>query len=386
MTNDPVEEYLGTLDRSTLTPLVQRALGSDTVEVTDWKHSDVHGGFGGLGSIHRFHGSGLDAGESVSWSLILKAIRSHPRAVDPSSARYWRREVEAYKSGALDQLPAGLTAVRCYGIVELSHASLLWLEEIPQEKGAEWSRGQYVRVARHLGRLNGAYLAGEPPPTGPWVTRRWLREYLNDGAQAVTTVLGALDHPLVRLALPPDCATRFQSLCEHQSRLLDAIESLPSTFCHLDAHRRNLFATASDEERTVAIDWAFTGMGAVGEELACLGIFAPKLAVEPDFSQAIFQAYLEGLGDTGWVGDPTHVRFAYAAAAALRHGICNTALVLAAALDPDGLVWLEKAFGCTAEQLFASWSPRKRLFLGLGEEACQLLDSIHLPEREERSS
>ena len=38
---------LAAIDHATLTPLVQSALGSKTVEVTDWDVRQIHGGGGG---------------------------------------------------------------------------------------------------------------------------------------------------------------------------------------------------------------------------------------------------------------------------------------------------------------------------------------------------
>ena len=54
--------------------------------------------------------------------------------------------------------------------------------------------------------------------------------------------------------------------------LLAALDKLPQTFCHLDAYRPNLFLRrdADGSNQTVAVDWAFTGIASVGEEIANL--------------------------------------------------------------------------------------------------------------------
>ena len=44
------------IDRSTLTPLVQNALNSDTAKVIDWDVEQLHGGFGKVTAIYCFTG------------------------------------------------------------------------------------------------------------------------------------------------------------------------------------------------------------------------------------------------------------------------------------------------------------------------------------------
>src|SRR5207247_3362521 len=75
------------LDRAVLTPLVQRALGSATVEVTDWAASPISSAAGSLGvdasSMNRVSGHGRDQGRMVPWSLILKVTASSAHGGDP---------------------------------------------------------------------------------------------------------------------------------------------------------------------------------------------------------------------------------------------------------------------------------------------------------------
>ncbi len=70
----------------------------------------------------------------------------------------------------------------------------------------------------------------------------------------------------------------------------------------MDAHRRNLFPPVEHdgEQRCTMIDWAFTGPGALGEELAPLVIATAAFSgMDVDESLAledvVFDAYLEGL-------------------------------------------------------------------------------------------
>src|SRR5919201_6300912 len=74
-------------------------------------------------------------------------------------------------------------------------------------------------------------------------------------------------HPLIRRAYPTPVAERLLRLHAGRGVLLDRLDRLPHTLCHLDAFRRNLFARVTDDGRqqTVAIDWASIGFAALGE-------------------------------------------------------------------------------------------------------------------------
>ena len=96
------------IDQATLTPLVQSALNSETVEVIDWHCEQLHGGAGAGNAVYHFAGKGRDQGQEVPWSLILKTI--HPAGGNPNASawNYYRREADAYQSGWLDDVPGGL--------------------------------------------------------------------------------------------------------------------------------------------------------------------------------------------------------------------------------------------------------------------------------------
>jgi hypothetical protein len=100
---------------------------------------------------------------------------------------------------------------------------------------------------------------------------------------------------------------------------------LPQTLCHHDAARSNLIGRRRGEGaiEIVAIDWESTGPGAIGAEIATLvsgslrkGDFPAARASELD--AAVFDAYLSGLRDAGWAGDPTVARLGYTMSLALR--------------------------------------------------------------------
>jgi hypothetical protein len=88
----------------------------------------------------------------------------------------------------------------------------------------------------------------------------------------------------------------------------------------------------------VAVDWAFVGVGPIGEDLAPLvAVRAPAemgLIEAPQLEKAVFEGYVHGLRETGWEGDARLVRLGYAASVALRYGCLTAGVILLHALDP----------------------------------------------------
>ena len=175
------------------------------------------------------------------------------------------------------------------------------------------------------------------------------------------TYLEVREHPVAvlhqgvghehQLGLPPQVVVAILRLWEGRDAFCDALERLPQTFCHVDAIRRNLLSGA---EETVAIDWECAGHYAVGEEVGqTLSVASAFYDVEPAdlpaLDEALFASYLAGLRDVGWRGDPTQVRFAYVAHAALRNVFNDVGASVpddwrrAAALENYGRTWEELA-------------------------------------------
>jgi hypothetical protein len=379
---------LQSVGRTTLTPLVRQALDSDTIEITSWQCQEIHGGAGGSEGVYRFAGSGRDRCKAVEWSLILKVIRLRLDRDDPSGWGYWKRELLVHQSGLLDDLPGGLAAPRCLGIAERPEGEFwLLLEDVVDEIGSEWPLEHYAAVARHLGRFNGAYLLERPIPSQPWLSRGLLRSQLTgiapDPASGIAQLRTSLEHPLVHRVYSPDIAAGVFRLWAERDMLLDALERLSQTFCHLDAFRRNLFArhAVGGCDRTVAIDWACVGMGAVGEEIVPL-VVATLFFREVEWDRALelealaFDSYLEGLREAGWLGDPRAVRFAYTAASALRFGVAYTRSLVSVLLDESRRVGMAQLLRCPAEEVVDHEAKFLRFMLTLGNEAWELLDEL----------
>jgi hypothetical protein len=381
---DTQAAQLDGIDQATLTPLVQSALNNETVEVISWEHKQLHTGAGEWTAVHRFSGQGLDQGQTVPWSLILKTLRPQVPGDAPSAWNYYRREADAYESGWLDDLPGSIAAPRSFGVIE-EHPDgtcWIWLEDITDIIGPQWPLEHYAVVARHVGQFNGAYLTGQPLPDWPWLSSGWLRGYVAQAASTMAPLRDSLDHPLVRRWLPGDASDRLFRLWEERDVFLDVLDRLPQTVCHLDLFRRNLFArkTADGDHQTVAVDWAFAGRGAIGEDLvplvqASVAFYEVELDKAQALEEIVFEGYLKGLRDAGWRGDPRQVRLGYTAAS-LRYKFADIWRGLAISLDESLHPIIDQALGRPIGEVFDYWARVSRLFDSLTDEARELMNVV----------
>jgi hypothetical protein len=319
---------LDTLDRATLTSLVQQALDCGPVEVLDWHWTRIaYDMFLPGRLVARFSGQALVEGTGVPWSIVLKLSHRPESAVNTPNG-YWQREVFAYQSGLLAQLPGGLAAPRAFEVTTGKGADTwLWLEDVADSYGGQWPLEQYRRAAYHFGQFNGAYLVSRPLPTFSWLVPHWPE--LHSEPAKIPPALAQIEtlavDPRVRHFFPIHITEQMPRLLRDQALFMAILDRLPQTLCHHDASQANLFARpgAGGELETVAIDWESLGHGTVGGEIATLvfgtirrGLFrADRVA---DLSGAVFAGYLQGLRDMGWQDDPDLVRLGYTAAVALR--------------------------------------------------------------------
>jgi hypothetical protein len=155
---------------------------------------------------------------------------------------------------------------------------------------------------------------------------------------------------------------------------MDALDRLPRTLCHLDAYPRNLFA--QDPARTVVIDWADFGIGAIGEDPSCLAFtslfwFEADLADAHELDQIVFTSYLAGLADAGWQGDPRLVRFGYVASAVLRwsFGPISNAVI-------NRGEHMEQVLHHPLDDIIERFAGMRRYLLELADEARTLLPVV----------
>ena len=119
----------------------------------------------------------------------------------------------------------------------------------------------------------------------------------------------------------------------------------------------------------MAIDWAYAGIGPVGEEIAPLIVAAPVgggAELAPWIVEApVFNSYLQGLSEAGWHGEAWSVRFGFAASAALRYTFMTVAEMLSDVSDEGGYASIEQRRGQPIAQVIEQHGALTHFLLGL---------------------
>jgi hypothetical protein len=390
MSRDPTTPSTEVEHSDLLLPL-RRMYGSEDVTAIkcDQGAPDGTPGFGG-GAVSRLTGTATVEGQLRTWSLIRKQlVPSARRQADLSTQRealseydYWRRELLFCQSGLCEDMPEGFAAPRCYHTEETPEECVLWLEEIRDEIPT-WPLERYGTAARHLGLWHGAYLVDRPVPDYPWLTV----EMIEQRGRRQTDHLAHLDelrqHPIVRRGWPDDVAQGILRIWQEREPFFRALRSLPPVLQHGDAGRQNLMSRtgAKGEPETVAIDWGYVGVGALGEEIAATvvsaviwfrGVTAAQL---PELEGIVLDGYLRGLRQAGWRGDPQQVRLGYLCTVALRYG--PTLLSAEAmAIDAEWRAKMEQRYGWSIEEWADSMVQVRRFVIQRADQARQLMAGL----------
>ncbi len=228
---------------------------------------------------------------------------------DPEHWNYWPREALAYEAFVTDAFaPAGIKAPECFGVEITDHDAIVLLEWVDGRPGESWPVAAYGPLAEQLGAAQGSIQTEHAIPELPWLSRRFLREYGSEKPVSYELLNDdrAWDHPLARAVFPAGLREAVNVLHDNRQRLLQINESLPQTLCHLDLWPKNLIQRPSGD--AVLFDWAFVGVGAIGEDAgnlvpdSCFDHFihAEQLA---ELEQVVFDGYLSGLRAGGWNED-----------------------------------------------------------------------------------
>jgi hypothetical protein len=245
-----------------------------------------------------------------------------PTSDEPSHWNYWRRETLAYETGLAGSAygDAGIVGPPLLAARERDDGGVeLWLADVSGTGGFGWPVARLSRFAAELG-AGQARWAGRVPSAG-WLSRHWLAGYLTEGLSSTVTIAATdWDHPSVA-AWPAPVRHQLRALWVSQRRVLAAARASERTLCHLDVWPANLI---DDGTRSVLLDWAFTGAGALGEDPAnlILDSFADGLmdaALLPEVTEGVTDGYLAGLRDGGWAGSADAVRAAIAACGAAKY-------------------------------------------------------------------
>jgi hypothetical protein len=368
--------WLPDIALDTLAPLVTRALQREGLQLEEWQCRLIYSAIADTtGGVYRFEGTARDRDVAVPWSLILKVVdQSGERAVTDDAVR----EVLAYESGLLSDLPGGLAAPRLFGITQVSEdTAWLWLEDVSPTIDPVWTPEGYGLAARHIGRFNGAYLLDRELPAYPWLDRAGFRSGIDWSAPYFSRLPAVRNHPLVQRNWPDDLSERILHLWSERDLFLSALQRLPQTLCHNDLIRRNLFSrrTADGHVETVAIDWAQIGIDAIGRDAAQLApasvhAFLLEPAQLPEVYEIVFDGYLAGLREAGWSGDPGMARLGYTISSALCYALMPLGVVV---LDDQQRARYEMTVGHPIEQILDRFAAEQRFLVDRADEAWALM-------------
>jgi len=365
-----------TIDPAVLTAVVRQDQRSAAFEVLDWTvHTLSNRGKGN--PVLRVSGHARDSAGVRPWSVALKIISKPETDEEPSYLGYWMREVLAYDSGVLANLPGPVVPARSYGTNVHLDSVWIWMELLTDAASSQWDLRDYAFAADQLGRFNGACARGGPLPDAPWLARGHARDW--------TTFLNfehAWQNPQVQHYFPSRTRARLEQLWAERERFFTLLDRLPQVFSHFDYKRSNLFLRqrADSQREVVAVDWGDCGIGALGGDLVFLiGASAWFFDWEPahvaDLSATVFDAYLQGLRAAGWQGEQHLIRLGYTAWMALHFGLTIPAAIEWISMD-DHRARVLNLFGRTPEDIPAHWLLLCEFALDCADEARQLM--LHL--------
>jgi hypothetical protein len=322
--NTSLSERIESLDRATLTPIVQRATHCPGI-LTHWTAAPIRITYGGISPsfIYRFSGGIEVSGKEQPWSLVLKA--SSPtlktKGLVLIEANDFSREYEFYRSDLAQGFPPGFRAAFSYAQSEVINPDgqpeyWIWLEDMERYHTNQWGLDEIYQAALGLGKFNGAYLSHTPLPEAPWLKRNQIRKHLQVAEPAFQRLFARPAIPAIQILFPPEVIDSLEQLWQDRERHLSLLERLPQTLCHGDAQFSNLFLVPSSGEafETVAIDWSAVGIGPLGLDPA--QFFMMRISLEEQtaaqaMETALFQGYLDGVRAAGWLGDPRLVRLGF---------------------------------------------------------------------------
>ena len=388
-----VLQQLQALDTSVITAVVRIDMRDPGLKIVDWaveplRHEKIIDTTGGL-----FHFSGQCTGirGKQEWAVVLKWINNPiESSQQPREWSYWKREFLAYHSGLLNDLPQGLRAPRCNGVVENEQGVWAWIEYVQECTGKRWSLEDFQRTARQLGKFQASYLKGAPVPQQPWLCRPFFRSiwaeddwwfpYMNPASEN-----NAWKSPIVQRAFREDCRSRILQILAERDRYFDANDRLPQVLCHNDAHRRNFMWALSPntlKEELIAVDWAFSGQGAVGNDLGELAgtslyFLDFPLNEATDLLDSVLDTYLAGITENGVTIDPRLVKLGYLIGLTFWMGLQLPGWA-ALMLSPENGAYVQALYGASPEEVLTRWAQLDVLLLDRADEACGLIRELDL--------
>ena len=311
-----------------VTPDVLRDVFGDGTDTVSWSDRLDQGVAGATVGVWRASVSSRDHTRNSAILKVVSAVDNGHSRWAPSDRRddpmYWRREADLYEFGWFDELPSSIRPPRLYREDTLADGAIaMWMEDLQGVPGEQWSLAEYERAALLLGAAQ-ATLAEEAYRPIPELSRGWLRTYV--GKREIDEELLLSDDAQTKALLDPmvDPETRrsYVDMWHKRDQYLAVLDALPKTACHLDFWPPNLFLESSDS--LAMIDWAYAGIGTVGEDIGNLlpdsvddGFFPYERA--HDLTEAVSAGYIDGWRSVDAGMDPRVLRLGFLMSAVTKY-------------------------------------------------------------------
>ena len=315
--NEQISSIMRGISNDTYATVARNILRNSEIEVTGdtvfTELSVVHNDQRTVGIV-RVTGTAIVQGKRCNWSSVAKMIDMSQEVNDAGAWVDPLIEEKIYQLGLFGDGIAPVRPAKCYSTSSLEERyKVFFLEDLTDAPQPPWSLDQYLTAARHAGQFNAANSLSPPVlpfevPVDVHVERRKVFPFPermsllmeNRSSSAVVDAMGDV---------PIEAVEELYKLWCDVHRITP---DLPHGVAFGDYHARNLFPV---DEQTVAIDWAGLANEPLGADVSVLigSAFSwrheeSELAVES--THELIEAYLSGLTEGGWLGDPDQVRIA----------------------------------------------------------------------------
>lgn len=373
-------EKLKSIDRAILTDVVRSDQRIPAFDITHWsvrRLSDK--GIMNPDGLWLFSGEGNNGGRSRHWSVVLKILERPEQESPASDPWYWKRELFVAQPQFLERLSGPIKTPRFYRVEEVPDGVWIWQEYVENHRPDPWRTEDYAFAAHQLGLWNGICSTKNPIPAEPWFARQHYRFWYTETNPEVD-----FHFSLNQKHISGDIKRRYDQLWEEREMFYQVLEILPQTFSHFDSQRRNLFIrnVGADQSELVIGDWAMCGIGPLGAELYSLvGMSATLMEFPPsalgELDVAAFQSYVQGLSESGWLGDVNTIRLAYLACTVVWLGVVFPNIIVLWC-TPDFRPFALQQFGFAEEELCLQWLPVLHYALDCADEARILIRKLGL--------
>ncbi|MCH7483752.1 MAG: phosphotransferase [Chloroflexi bacterium] len=311
--NEP--QAVSDIDRDYLSYIARRALGDDSIEVSEFGVVEEPFEFPRFGEKEFYElpfSYKSIAGEGRA-SVILRVMPKMD-AVMMLTGDMEHRELKAFEMGLFDMVPETFSVPYVH-VIHRPEREQYWafLRDVRPQMDA---LGMHTKVPdetmrtilSHLAAFHARFWEKHDIIDEPWLMS--LKRPVDYFYRCIVDIIDGMKEPaeptvyiterwpwlaegVVNLlqSLEPDTRRAIEKLYREPEDLLERIEPMPKTLCHYDFDNRNLgIEEGPDGPRTVVIDWEILGKGISSSDVVRFTAYQ-----QPDDLDAVIDFYLDQL-------------------------------------------------------------------------------------------